>query len=173
MSRWFSTLLPLAIALVLSTSSWAQTPAKTTGPGDCAETFDAVGDACTSPQMTPLAAPGEPLSTREDLGKGAPDAFEDPHAMGWRLVGAAGVASVVGVGLMAASAAYFQQIANPRSPSGHGVNELPGLIQGQVVFSQLAVGAWIATAVLGGSGLVFFTFDPRSGKLRFDDPEAD
>ncbi|MCP4502621.1 MAG: hypothetical protein GY822_21955 [Deltaproteobacteria bacterium] len=140
----------------------------------CADHFDSSHfdskAACAPLEEDPLATPGEPLSKREDVALGYEDEAEDPSIMGWRLVAAGGISAVIGLGFQAASLAYYQSIVNPPSRVV-GAQELHSRLKGMVFAGGASLVSFVVSTLFVGSGLAFFTFDPRTGKLRFPDPE--
>ena len=135
------------------------------GPQVCADVYDST-EQCSAVEQTPLLgasedAPRPSSSARDTMG------VEDSGAIGWRFMMAAAM-TAAGGGALQVGAFFYELHAQRRAEAGNLTPDELIPIGNTILLTRVTTaGLWFLSALLAGSGVAFWVFDPATGKLRY------
>ena len=90
----------------------------------------------------------------------------DSNLIGWQLAAVAGV-TAIGAGAMHLGQVFYvlhqSRLAEENALTPRTAAEVQ---RAQTLLGYGAVGMWLTTALVGGSGAAFFVFEPKNGALK-------
>lgn len=132
-------------------------------PAPCAGTYDRT-EECEGPKHVLLEGAAEDVSGESEYDETPVEV--DSNLIGWQLIAAAGVAAV-GAGAMHLGQVFYvfhqARLAEEGALTPRTAAEVGRM---QAALGYGAIGMWLTTALIGGSGAAFFVFDPKDGALK-------
>ena len=136
----------------------------------CTDVYDQT-IACPGVDKTPLDQEGEPLTTaaapQEAIDVADPI---DLNSIGWGFIVGSAITASLAASLQLTSLAYRLRVWELASANRLSVDTYRDLADAQYYMGIAATSLWFASALIAGSGVSFWVFDPRDGSFR--DPFA-
>jgi len=135
--------------------------ASTTSP--CAGTYDRT-DECEGPTHVLLEGTAEDVPAAVEYDETPVEM--DSSLIGWQLAAVAG-ATAIGAGALHVGQLFYALHRARLVEDGALTPKTAAEVeQMQAALGYGAIGMWLATALIGGTGATFFVFDPKDGALK-------